>query len=276
MRLSVAFDLYKRDRIIFANQSAKTEENHEIVKRNIIQFLGDVEVECLTFEHVRTWKQYLDKSRSTDTVRNYVIKLRVVLGFLNIRGVMCLRPEDIPVPKRRDKIPSFLKPEEVSVLIDATARVKNKAIISLLYASGIRISELCSLDRDSIKDRTFSVVGKGGKARLCFIDERTEILLKAYLDTRTDNNMALFLCDNGGRLKPGAVQETFKYLRKKTGIECSPHTMRHSFATNLLRTNCNMRYVQVLLGHSSLQTTQMYTHIVDYDLQRIYAQHHTT
>src|SRR5690606_17056051 len=127
--------------------------------------------------------------------------------------------------------------------------------------------ELCSLNRDSIRDRSFTVVGKGGKARLCFLDERTETLLDLYLETRKDNLQPLFLTDSGHRITPGTIQETFKSIRKATGIECHPHTLRHSFATNLLQTNTNLYYVSKLLGHSQLNTTQQYLHLVDYDLQ---------
>jgi site-specific recombinase XerD len=203
--------------------------------------------------------------------------LRVVLRYLRSRGYNVLDPETIPIPQRNHKVPNFITSEEVTRLIAATSNLRNKAIVSLLYSSGIRVSELCALDRTDIHDdNTFTVVGKGGKARLCFIDKRTANLLSKYLTQRTDNNPSLFVGKyDTHRITSGNVQEIFRYLRKNSGIQCTPHTMRHSFATNLLRNNANMRYVQVMLGHESLQTTQMYSHVTDPDLQRIYAQYHT-
>lgn len=277
MTLSEACEAYRRDVIVFQNQSKKTEENHYIAVKSLLEFLGDMEISSLQFEHVRKWKEHLDKNRSPATVRNYIIKLRVILAHTLKLGVKCLDPDLIAVPKRPEKVPTFISSEQVSQLISSTNKIKNKAIISLLYASGIRISELCRLDRSDIRDDgTFTVVGKGGKPRLCFTDERTRTLIDLYLESRTDNNPALFLAEYGQkRITSGTIQETFKTIRKRSGIECSPHTLRHSFATNLLKNNANMRYVQVMLGHQSMQTTQMYTHVVDLDLQEVYQKHHT-
>lgn len=274
MTLSEAFEQYRLDCIVFQNQSPKTEENHFVCLRALVQFFGDVDVTHLTFESVRQWKMHLDRGRSPATVRCYIIKLRVVLTYLRRKGLDVLDPTTIPVPKRVVRPPAYLTKEEVALLIKSTKRIKNKAIISLLYASGIRISELCSLNKDQLKGNSFTVVGKGGRPRLCFTDSRTRTLLDLYLETRTDNDPALFLTDMGSRITPGTVQETFKSVRKVAGLEAHPHTLRHSFATDLLKNNANMRYVQALLGHQSLETTQMYTHVVDVDLEAAYEAHH--
>lgn len=244
--------------------------------RSLVKFTGDIEVELLTFEIIRKWKLHLDKSRSPATVRCYIIKLRVVLTYLKNKNIQSIDPELIPVPKRADKVPIFLNKEEVKILINSTKQIKNKAIISLLYASGIRISELCSLDRDSIKNNSFTIIGKGGKARLCFLDERTAVLIDLYLETRVDNQKPLFLTLYGKRITPGTIQETFKSVRKISGIECHPHTLRHSFATNLLSNNTNLFHVSKMLGHAQLNTTQNYLHVIDTDLQQVYNKKHTT
>lgn len=287
MLLSAAFEAYRTDVIVFKNQSRKTEENHNICLRALLVFFGDVPIESLSFPMVRDWKAELDKRRSPETVRNYIIKLRVVLAFCQSSGVPCLSPDQVAVPKRTDKVPDFVTKEQVAQLIVACDaprsrrinRLRNKAIISLLYASGIRVSELCNLNRGDIKpDGTFTVIGKGGKARLCFVDERTQWYIEEYLQARPDNNMALFVSDQKiARITSGGVQEVFKFARKRSGISTPihPHTMRHSFATNLLRNNANIRYVQTLLGHSSLETTQMYTHVVNTDLEKVYREFHT-
>lgn len=289
MLLSEAFELYCSDVIQFKNQSSSTEENHYICLRALLVFFNDVPVESISFSMVRDWKIALEKTRSPNTVRNYIIRFRVVLDFCNDRGVICLKSSQVPVPKRGDKVPDFISKEDVSTLIRVvskpapgyakTNRLKNAAIIAMLYASGIRVSELCGLNRSDIHDDgSFTVVGKGRKARLCFIDDRAMWLINEYLYERDDNDMALFVSQQTKRrITPGNVQEVFRLARKKAGFvnPIHPHTLRHSFATNLLKNNANIRYVQVMLGHSSLETTQMYTHVVDEDLRAIYQKHHS-
>lgn len=270
--------MYRDDYIVFRNQSSKTEENHFIAMKSLILFAGDLDITQLSFEKIRDWKISMDKSKSSITVRGYIIKLRVVLKYLKERGYDVVDPEAIPVPQRGDTIPEWISPEEVKKLIDATSVLRNKCIISLLYASGIRVSELCSLNRDSIREGAFTLLGKGKRARLCFVDERTQKLLDKYLAQRTDNNPALFIGKyDTHRLTSNNTQEIFRIVRKAAGFThtISPHTMRHSFATNLLRSNTNIRYVQELLGHQSLETTQMYTHIVNEDLRKVYNKHHS-
>ena len=148
-----------------------------------------------------------------------------------------------------------------------------------MYASGIRAAELRSLNRHDIKpDGTFTVVGKGSKARLCFFYQRTRDAIDVYLAARTDSHKALFLSHQSGkRLSKTGLQVIFARANRIAGlpIPLHPHVLRHSFATNLLRNNANLRYTQVFLGHSSITTTQMYSHVTDPDLKAIYEQHHS-
>jgi integrase/recombinase XerD len=276
MTITEAFDLYRLDYIVFRNQSAKTEENHYVCMRALVGFFGDVEIESLSFRMVRDWKLHLDKNRSPATVRNYVIRLRVVLEHLNRRGYKVLDANVVPVPKRIQKVPVCLSREQVTTFISSTKSLKNKAIISLLYASGLRVSELCALNREDIKDDKFTVVGKGGKARLCFLDERTKVLMGLYLESRVDNHQALFLTDYNGRITPGTVQDNFRRIRKASGIECHPHTLRHSYATNLMDNGMHIYTLSRLMGHSSIQTTSVYLHVTDPQLQEEYTKHHKT
>lgn len=288
MLVSQAFKAYCSDYISFKNLSKKTEESYLVTLKILVRYFGDVQIEEITSQKVREWKAWLDKGRSASTVRGYIICLRVVLRYHQKLGLQVLDPETIPVPKRPQKVPSFVTPGEVDSFIRTAGkaspgyplvnRIRNQALISMLYASGLRASEVCSLDRDSIRDGTFTVMGKGGKARLCFIDLRTQSLLSTYLRARVDSHPALFYSPQcGRRLTTGNLQRIFLGISKRAGLErpIHPHTLRHSFATNLLRNNANMRYVQVLMGHSSMATTQIYTHVVDADLQRVYEQFHT-
>lgn len=295
MRLSEAFERYRLDCIVFRNQSPKTEENHKIALKWLLRFFDeDIEIEKLTFDQIRNWKIWLDKGtngkpRSPATVREYIIRLRVVLRHLQRHGHEVVNYELIQVPKRPERVPEFLTDGQITELIDAISkpvrgystlnRLRNRAIISLLYASGIRSAELCHLNITDIReDGSFTVFGKGNKYRLCFIDERTKIYIKDYLDYRNDNDPALFISDQtGSRITKHTVQLIFQGARGKVNFDVPVHchALRHSFATNLLRNNCNMRYVQEMLGHSSLTTTQIYTHVINEDLRKIYTEFHS-
>jgi len=275
MTIREAFSAYRMDVIIYRNQSRKTEENHQIVQRNLINFFGDIEMEHLTFPMIRNWKLDLDKTRSPETVRNYIIKLRVVLTYLKSRGYNTLDPEAVSVPKRSNKAPVCITADQVVQLIAATPELRCKSIISLLYASGIRVSELCALNRDQLRDGRFTITGKGGKSRLCFYDARTARLLAHYLEHRADSHPALFYTPQG-RIKPGTVQDLFKRLRKRTGIEnIHPHTLRHSYATNLMQNGMHIYTLARLLGHSNIQTTEMYLHVTDPQLEKEYNTFHS-
>lgn len=289
LTLSEAFEIYRRDYIVYRNQSPKTEEMHLLALKSLVSFLGDVPLPLLSFQNVRDWKEYLEKSKGKNTVRGYILKLRVVLAFMQKNGYKVLDPDVIGVPKRQSLQIDFITEDEVTQLIEASfeprmgyakiSRYKNRAVISLLYASGIRVSELCRINRSDLqRDNSFTVVGKGDKIRLCFLDERTRRYISDYLELRTDNDPSLFLSDQTGkRITVGTVQEIFRVARVRAGFTrpIHPHTMRHSYATNLLRNNTNLLYVSKFLGHSSVQTTEMYTHVVDEDLRREYLSNHT-
>lgn len=284
-----AFEIYRRDFIVYRNQSRKTEEMHLLCMKSLTAFFGTIPLRELSFQHVRDWKEDLEKTKSPNTVRGYILKLRVVLAFVKKLGYETIDPDIIGVPKRKSVQVTFITEEEVERLIEATFRPqpgyatnnrhRNRALISLLYASGIRVSELCRMNRADIqKDGTFTVVGKRDKPRLCFLDERTMGYISDYLELRRDHNPALFLSDlTSNRISVATVQEIFRVARMKAGINkpIHPHTMRHSFATNLLRNNANLIYVKEFLGHTSVQTTEMYTHVVNEDLRRVYLEKHT-
>ena len=139
-------------------------------------------------------------------------------------------------------------------------------------------SEGISLDRTSIQDRKFQVIGKGSKLRICFIDERTEKLMKEYLETRDDDCPAMIVSfTNKERVTPTNIQLLIKIAAKNAGIEkhVTPHVLRHSFATNFIKNNGNIRYLSVMMGHASVNTTAIYSHVVDNDLEKQYKLFHT-
>lgn len=279
MKLSEAFDTYERDYIKFINQSKRTLEMHQFVKKDLLNFLkSDIQLEDLTYDMVRDWKDWMDRFRGQNTVRGYVIKLREVLGFCKRLKIECLDVDLIPVPKRKQTVPVFLTEEEVSKMISCACNIRSKFIISLLYASGIRLSELISLNQGQIVDKRFTVIGKGDKPRLCFIDDRTEFYMQEYLAQRTDRNDALIVSyEHKTRMTATNVQLLVRNAAKKAGItkKVTPHTLRHSYATNFLKNNGNMRYLAQSMGHASMDTTMMYAHVVDADLEAQYRKFHT-
>ena len=191
MLISEAFDAYRDNYIRFKNQSSRTEEIHEACKRLFLLSVPDKPVDQLTLEDIRKWHDDIAKGRRANSVRVYVIRLRAVIGYLNLLDIPCLKSQLIPVPKREATVPVYLTEAEVDAMIACAYNLRNAFVISLLYSSGIRLSELIALNRGQIVDRRFTVIGKGRKPRLCFIDERTEHLMDQYLKSRQDHSEAL-------------------------------------------------------------------------------------
>lgn len=278
MRLSEAFNMYLEDYIRARNQSTRTEETHEACKRLLIQFLGDKELSQLSLLDIREWRKEISKGRRPNSVRVYILRLRAVLRYCNIRDISAIKSELVPVPKREATVPVFLTEQEVTRMIECSTSIRNAFVISLLYSSGIRLSELIALNRGQIVDRRFTVIGKGRKPRLCFIDQRTELLMNMYLASRKDNHEALIVSNEfKRRMTATNIQLLVRNSASKACLDkkVTPHTLRHSFATNFLKNNGNMRYLSAMLGHASLDTTMMYAHVVDLDLQNQYEKYHT-
>lgn len=278
MLISEAFDLYKNDYMSFKLQSQRIFETHELVKRTMIDTVGNKNISELGLSDIAKWKSQMLKRKGQNAFRNDIIRLRMVLKYLELREIKCLKSNLVPVPKRIETVPTFLKPEEIDLMLANTARLRNRFIISLLYSSGIRLSELLHLNRNEINDRRFTVVGKGGKARLCFIDERTERYMQEYLKSREDGCNALVISyTNQERMTATNVQLLVKNAAKRAGISkhVTPHTLRHSFATNFLQNNGNLRYCQEMMGHASIETTMHYSHVTNTDLEDQYRKYHT-
>lgn len=267
--------------------SRRVLESNDFVARKIVEVIGDKELANFTLEDVGTWAQSMEtiklpngcsRPRRINSVRTDMQRLRGMLKYMSMIGEDCLNWQLVPVPKHEDVDVGFLYEEEVTAMIENAFSLRNKFIISLLYSSGIRLSEMLALNRDSIVNRTFSVIGKGRKARLCFIDCRTEELMEAYLASRDDNCEALVVSAvYKQRMTATNVQLLIRNSAKRAGIEkrVTPHILRHSFATNFMRNNGSIRYLSNLLGHSSVSTTMFYTHIVDNDLRQQYERFHS-
>lgn len=287
LTISEAFELYRDEVVVLKGQSARTEEGLLTTKKVITKAFKDCPIEELTLDDVRKWHRgLLNKKLTHNTIRGYVLHLRVVLRHAKASGYDCIDAEKITVPKRVESVPEVLTAKQVQHLIDsikpARGRKKeyvprNKAIVSMLYATGLRASELCSLERDVWDKKKATVVGKGGKPRLVFWDQRTHELLTDYIATRKDNNQALFVSPiSGKRMGRYDIIELFTKLKEQSGIKTiHAHTLRHSFATNLMQNGMHIYTLSRLMGHSSIQTTQRYLHLADTHLEADYAKHHS-
>lgn len=274
--------------------------------RTLTSFLQDShcqEPSDITAESVRRYRVFLNRKEIEPgvtlkkTTQNYhIIVLRTFLKFLAKRDIETLAAEKIDIGKTPDREVDFLEYDEVLALIQ-TARgsdlknLRNRAILELFFSAGLRISELTGLNRDSInfqKDE-FSVRGKGSKLRVVFLSPEAKSALERYLERRSDMDEALFIrhpkkgLENTAsknkeslRLTPRTIQRMVKRAAKKAGIlkDVHPHTLRHSFATDLLMNGADIRSVQSMLGHASITTTQIYTHVTNEHLREIHKEFH--
>lgn len=282
-------------------RSAKTAENYRLYLERFVEFSDDITVGKITSEIVRKYRLWLNRYKNehedelaTITQSYHLIALRGFLGYLSRRDIPSLSPEKIELPKVSRKQVTFLHYDEVArmlevIPLDDEVGLRDRAIVELLFSSGLRVSELVNLNRDHVntKRREFMVRGKGQKDRPIFIGEATAVRVEDYLRSRIDNLPPLFLSysrnntvSNGGdyrRLTARSIQRIITKYARLAGItkHVSPHTMRHSFATDLLMNGADIRSVQSMLGHSNISTTQVYTHVTDEHLREVYEKFHS-
>lgn len=282
-------------------RSAKTAENYRLYIERFVEFSNDIQVEKITSEIVRKYRLWLNRysnnsgdSLSTITQSYHLIALRGFLHYLSSRDISSLAPDKIILPKVTRKQVTFLYEDEIKRLlenIDTSNEqgLRDRAIIELLFTSGLRVSELVSLNRDQIntKRREFMVRGKGQKDRPIFMSETAANHIDIYLEMRSDSLPPLFLnysrnttTTNSGdfrRLTTRSVQRLLNKYARLAGItkHVSPHTLRHSYATDLLMNGADIRSVQSMLGHSNISTTQIYTHVTDEHLREVFEKFHS-
>ena len=232
---------------------------------------------------------------TAQTQSYYLIALRGFLKYLARRGIESLDPALVDLPKAHRAQVTFLHIDEIQSILDeidlnTETGLRDRAIIELLFSGGLRVSELCSLDKSDInlERKEFVVRGKGSKDRPIFIDEAAAARVADYLAVRHDSLPALFLNNshNSGivstsgdyrRLTPRSIQRIIEKYARAAGItkHVTPHTLRHSFATDLLMNGADLRAVQSMLGHSNISTTQIYTHVTDTHLKDVHKKFHS-
>lgn len=291
-------------------RSTKTTENYGLYLARFLDLItqdfpegATIKPSDLTPEILRKFRLRLNRfddnqnhERLSALTQSYhLIALRGFLKYLAKRGIKSLDPSLVDLPRAAKKQVTFLHFDEVSRLLseiptDTETGLRDRAIIELLFSGGLRVSELCNLNRDSINlaRREFMVRGKGKKDRPIFIDQTTAEHIEEYLNARTDTLPALFLNNSSNqnipdtsgdfrRLSPRSIERIIRKYTRQAGItkHVTPHTLRHSFATDLLMNGADIRSVQSLLGHANIATTQIYTHITDPHLKEVHEKFHT-
>jgi site-specific recombinase XerD len=284
------------------NRSSKTIRNYSHYLNRLSDYAGEIKLSDIDEELIRKWRMWLNRlgtntsDEMSKVTQNYhLIALRSFLRFCAKRGFDALSADKIELSRTKRPQVTFLNPEELERLAaqpktETLNGLRDRAIIELLFSSGLRVSELVGLDRDHInlKRREFMVRGKGQKDRPIFISPEAAEWIGKYLDKRQDNTKPLFIRYSGNkkvdltgnyhRLTARSIQRMVARYALLAGItkHVSPHTLRHSFATDLLMNGADLRSVQAMLGHSNIATTQIYTHVTDPHLKAIHEKFHRT
>lgn len=287
----------------------RTVENYNHYLSKIFAYMKAKSVGDITDDSVREFRLWLNRqpTRAKDTVSKktqnyYLIALRMFLKYLAKRDIKALQADRIELAKVSARQLELITPQELKKLLDAPQSsglrdLRDKAILELLFSTGLRVSELCSLPRDiNIEAEELSVRGKGGKIRVVFISEEARRAVKKYLAKREDMAEGLFVRLDPDKATKKKTQTEKRYTGKDydsldrhsveaivkrcaimagIGKKVTPHTLRHLFATDLLSNGADLRSVQVMLGHSNIMTTQIYTHVTDKTLRDTHKKFHS-
>lgn len=300
---------FLEDLEIGQGRSAKTVENYDRYLKRFYERQGVKTVSDITSEAVREFRRWLNESAprpgdiaergvSLATQNYHLIALRQFLRYLVKRDVRTLSPDKVGLARLPERDIDVLYPEEVDRLLaaakskaqspnfkDDLATYRDAALLEVLFSTGMRVAEVVSLNRGDIREGAgeLAVRGKGNKVRVVFLSKPAQEAVAAYLGKRKDIDPALFVRHSlnvvGGddlRLTPRSMQRMMKKYAARAGLtkDITPHTLRHSFATDLLSNGADVRQVQQLLGHSSITTTQAYTHLTDVHLKDVHKKFH--
>lgn len=292
------------------NVSQLTVRNYSHYLHRLIAFLADslpssaekLQVSHVTADRIREYRLFLSRyvdekglSLKRVTQNYHLIAVRSFLKYMMKRDIETVHPEKIDLAKAESRGIKFLERSDVDRLLNMPSLseeegLRDKAILELLFSTGLRVSELCNLNRDQInfERREFGVIGKGRRARVVFLSETAVVWVTRYIANRRDESKALFIRYNGPtpdaddkdgqslRLSARSVQRLVeKYVKKaKLPIKITPHGLRHSYATDLLHNGADLRAIQEMLGHKNVSTTQIYTHITNPQLRDIHEKFH--
>ncbi len=280
-------------------RSMKTVENYDRYVSRFLEQTGAASPSDITDDTVRTFRLWLNRQKTIDstlkkrTQNYYLIALRAFLKYMAYRNIPSLPASRIELAKTPGRELDLISADELERLLaapsgDSLQELRDRALLEMLFSTGLRVSELCGLPRDlDLSKDEFSVRGKGEKVRVVFLSDTAKGALKKYLAARKDIDDAMFIrlgrkASTGTkkgenlRITPRSVERLVAHYAIKAGIskKVTPHVIRHSFATDLLSNGADLRSVQALLGHSNITTTQVYTHVTDKQLREIHKNFH--
>lgn len=292
-------------------RSALTVRNYDHYLSRFLEFAEKKDKvttpEALSESLMREYRIYLNrhparaqkKGQAQETLdkktQNYhLIALRAFFKYIRRKGIRGYDPERIELAKTTQRELDLISERELNELLAAPdtktiAGLRDKAILELFFSTGLRVSELCSLDRDiDLHTGEISVRGKGGKIRVVFVSSQAHESVKHYLKERVDIDEAMFVDhspraharmvkEESIRLTPRSVERVVQKYAERAGIakKCTPHVIRHSFATDLLYNGADLRTVQMMLGHASIATTQIYTNVTNKFLRDQFEKFHS-
>ena len=276
------------------NLSPRTLEAYQRDLKHYLSFIVDKDIISLSNisqMHIREYIRSLnEKGLAASSIARIFSSIRSYHKFLSAENYVNENPTLILTsPKAPKKLPHVLMEEEISAIINAVVETfqyakRDKAIIEMLYSCGLRVSELCALSLNNLylNDDMIRIMGKGSKERLLPVGGRAKNFLNDYLIhcrpgiQKDKGSSSVFLSRNGNALTRAMINNILRKWSQVAGISksVSPHTLRHSFATHLLEGGADLRFVQALLGHSDISTTQIYTHLDKHHLKEVYQTHH--
>ncbi|MBI5071939.1 tyrosine-type recombinase/integrase [Candidatus Falkowbacteria bacterium] len=280
------------------NRSSKTIRNYDFYLKRFNEWAGNSSPSGITQEKVRQYRLWLNRfadetgrELKKNTQNYHLIALRAFLKYLAKRDIKTLSAEKIELGKMPERVVDFLEGSDLERLLEAPTlaetpeiiKKRDKAIVEMLFSTGLRVSELANLKKEQVnlKKEEFTVRGKGDKPRIVFLSNQAKFWVKQYLEARQDVSPFLFVShdrahESEAALTPRSVERLVKKYSKIAGItkKVTPHTMRHSYATDLLMNGADIRSVQAMLGHSSITTTQIYTHITNQQLRDVHKSFH--
>ena len=276
------------------NLSPRTLEAYQRDLKHYLSFIVEKDIISLSNisqMHIREYIRSLnEKGLAASSIARIFSSIRSYHKFLSAENFVNENPTLILTsPKAPKKLPHVLMEEEISAIINAVVETfqyakRDKAIIEMLYSCGLRVSELCALSLNNLylNDDMIRIMGKGSKERLLPVGGRAKNFLNDYLIhcrpgiQKDKGSSSVFLSRNGNPLTRAMINNILRKWSQVAGISksVSPHTLRHSFATHLLEGGADLRFVQALLGHSDISTTQIYTHLDKHHLKEVYQTHH--
>lgn len=284
MAISEALQVFLEDYVWLRGLSKLTGEGYAIATKSFIRSVGDISIEELSLEHIKKWRRDMEADHhDSNGMSNYMYRLKSVIKWMKRRYNLSIDLEDLVIPRKIQRLPNYFQPEDVGTLIAAVPEgrsphtaARDRAIIALLYSSGVRVGEMQQIRLRDVMGDEIKIKGKGNKERIAFIDRRAQNLISEYLVIRPHKSEHLFVSHSNKPLTRASYQQIVAKAAERAGFSqtISPHVFRHSMATQLLRSGCNLRYIQEILGHAQISTTQIYTHVARDDLKSIYKQFH--